>query len=88
MADKWSRTIKLDVKDDEDVIEAAERLGPTMLFRQAVRYYVAREPYAVFPERVEQRKEFEKNETEQIKEVKETPIEKKTTGVKPKLQEM
>lgn len=50
--ERWSRNIKLDPVEDKDVIEAAERLGTSLLFKQAVRYYLAREPYAVFPERV------------------------------------
>lgn len=57
MADKWSRNIKLDMEEDKDVIDAAERMGPTLLFRQAVRYYLAREPYAVYPEKAKPRYE-------------------------------
>lgn len=53
----WSRNIKLDEVEDKDVIAAAERMGTTLLFRQAVLYYLAREPYAIYPERAMPRQE-------------------------------
>jgi hypothetical protein len=72
-----SRNIKLDEEKDKDLIEAIERMPISVLFRNAVRYYIAREPYAVFPERVPPR-HVEEAMREQARQTESQPTTGKT----------